>query len=131
MSPAIGRNLWSIVRRAMVSFPFGCSATIRNLALAQFATIIVCFPLVLIGANAMPQLMVDSQFKQSFSCYTKDVQEFGTTGCGCGKEATLHDRRTLLEDGESRTVAGSTEGVYEIFPLVGWHQNKRPLSEPL
>lgn len=34
------------------------SATIRNLALAQFATIIVCLPLVMIVANAMPQLMV-------------------------------------------------------------------------
>jgi hypothetical protein len=73
----------------MGSFPLWCSATIRNLALAQFATIIVCLPLVWIVANAMPQLMVDSQLKQSFSCHTKDVQEFGTTGCSCGKEATL------------------------------------------
>ena len=94
----------------MGSFPLWCSATIRSLALAQFATIIVCLPLVWIVANAMPQLVVDSQLKQSFSCHTKDVQEFGTTGCSCGKEATLHDRRTLLEDGESRTVGRSTEG---------------------
>src|ERR1700758_5130992 len=106
----------------MVSFPLWCAATIRNLARAQFATIIVCPPLVLIVANAMPQLMVDSQLKQSFSCHTKHVQEFGATGCSCGKEATLHDRRTLLKDAESRTVSRSTDGAYEILPLVGWHQ---------
>jgi DNA-binding HxlR family transcriptional regulator len=86
---------------------------------------------VLIVANAMPRLMVDSQLKQGFSCHTKDVQEFGTTGCSCGKEATVHNRRTLLEDGESRTAGRSTEGAYEILPLVGWHQSKRPHSEPL
>jgi len=76
----------------------------------------------------MPQLMVDSQLKQCLSRYTKDLQEFGTTGCSCGKEATLHDRRTLLEDGESRTVGRSTEDAHEILPLVGWHQSEGPRS---
>src|SRR6185312_14849209 len=65
-------------RGACIVFGGKCwySATIRNPALAQFATIIVCLPLVMIVANAMPQLMVDSQLKQSFSCHTKDAQEF-------------------------------------------------------
>ena len=102
----------------MVSFPRWCSATIRHLAPVQLATIVVCLPLVLILAKAMPQLMVDSQLNQSFSCHTKNVQEFGTTGCSWGKETTLHDRRTLLEDGEGRTGARSTEGAYEILPLA-------------
>jgi hypothetical protein len=105
-------NLLSILRRAMVRFPRWCSATIGNVALAQCATIIICLPLVWIVANGMPQLMVDNKLKQSFSCHTKDLQEFGTTSCRWGKEATLHDRRALLEDGESRTVRRSTDGAY-------------------
>lgn len=58
-------DLLSPLRRAMVSFPLWCSATIRNFALAQFSTIIICLPLVLIVANAMPQFMGYSQLKQS------------------------------------------------------------------
>jgi len=60
----------------------------------------------------MPQLMVYSQLKQSISGQTKEV-------CSWGKEATLHDRRTLVEDGESRTGGRSTEGVYQSLPVVG------------